>query len=125
MKVYRALDLGEVVEELRALPMGAVVRGIEDGWLHGDRGWYARSALDPDPAGTAELDAHGLADRLEMQYGDGIPGWKGGEYYVSSQLPVAVAFAGDTGPYIAGFVEIPKVGLRGRRVYEPVGVTGR
>lgn len=118
---YRALELGEVISALRALPEGATVRGLDDGRLHGDRGYYVRSALDPASSDDVELDAHGLADRLEEQGGKHIPGWKGGEYYVSMALPVAVAFEGDTGPYVAGFA-LASDALRGHRVYDVIAV---
>lgn len=101
MKTYTMLSLNEVIESLRELPEGARVRGFAHPILHGDRGYYERSALTP---GTRFVtDAKALALDLQEQEGDSIPGYKGGDYYVRRDLPVAYAYYGDTGPYIAGF----------------------
>ena len=114
MNIYRTLSLDEIIDELRGLPEGAIIRGIEVGVLHSDRGYYERGALSPSD--TMQWDASTLADQLEGEKGKTIHGWKGGEYVVQGYLPVAVADYGDTGPYIAGFTP------RSDGSYEPVGV---
>ena len=113
MKIYRELDLREVIERLRGLPEDARVQGL-DGILHSDRGWYDRSATAPS---TEVWDAHTLATVLEDQIGKEIYGWKGGEYYVDAFKPVYVAEYGTTGPAIGGFEYDPVDDL-----WEPVGV---
>lgn len=122
MRIYQGLKLHEVIEALRALPEGATVRGLQSGFLHGDRGFYVRSALDPAGNDVVELGARSLADHLEAQVGDSMPGWKGGSYYVSLDQPVAVAEEGSTGPYIAGFA-LAADALRKHPVYDVIVVT--
>lgn len=113
MKIYKELDLSEVIEALKAMPEDARVRGL-DGTLHSDRGWYDRSATAPS---ILAWSAHELADLFEAQIGKPIHGWKGGDYYVDSFKPVYVAEYGSTGPAIGGFEYDPI-----DDIWEPVGV---
>lgn len=101
MQVYRIKTLSEIILELKLLPVGAYVQGINSSFIHSDRGYYERNAVEPG-AGT-RIQAHALADSLERQIGCTMRGWKGGEYTISGAQPVAFAIEGDTGPYIAGF----------------------
>lgn len=102
MKVYKVKTLSELILELKLLPAGAFVRGIEaPAFIHSDRGYYERNALVPTSDATQR--AHSLASFLEEQIGETMYGWKGGEYVISGAKPVAFAAEGDTGPYIAGF----------------------
>ncbi len=114
MKIYRELTLSEVIDRLRGLPADARVQGL-DGILHSDRGWYDRSATEPN--NLAGWGAQELADVLEKQIGKEIYGWKGGEYYVDAFKPIYVAEYGSTGPAIGGFEYDPV-----EDVWEPVGV---
>lgn len=101
---YSLLDLGEVIKALRELPEGSRVKGIESGVIHSDRGYYDRNAVTPSRETTWEPRI--LADQLASCIGGVMYGWKGGEYPIRSDKPVAYADDGDTGPYLAGFSEI-------------------
>lgn len=98
---YRIKSLAELIDELRALPEGAQIQGIESGEVHSDRGYYERGAVTPSAPNL--ISAATLASQLEQSVGKPMHGWKGGEYFVSGQLPVAYAPEGHTGPYIGGF----------------------
>lgn len=101
MKSYEIKSLDELIEELRALPEGVNVRGIQSGVIHSDRGYYERNAVVPDE--NSVIPASVLADQLESEIGGPMEGWKGGDYTISGRMPVAYADYGDTGPYIGGF----------------------
>lgn len=101
LRTYKTRSLREVINELRLLADGAKVEGFESSVIHSDRGWYDRNALTP---GTKLFEAKKFADELEEQIGDVMHGWKGGDYPVREDMPIAYANHGDTGPYIAGFV---------------------
>lgn len=120
MKVYKIKTLSELILELKMLPVGSYVRGIESPLLHSDRGYYNRAALEPS-ATAPDMRAATFAQVLEEQIGATMRGWKGGEYAISGAKPVAFAAEGDTGPYIAGFA------LVGQEVniYAPVLIEDR
>lgn len=101
MNTYSIKSLDDLIAELRSLPEGSQVRGIQSGVIHSDRGYYERNAVVPDE--NAVFPAAELADYLEAEIGGPMEGWKGGDYTISGRMPVAYAKYGDTGPYIAGF----------------------
>jgi hypothetical protein len=113
METYRIKSLGEIIEFLRGTPASAYVVGFaDDGEIYSDRGYYERNATAPSSVGIHRT--HVLADLFESQIGKEIYGYKGGDYFVRSDMPVAYAAWGDTGPYIAGFQVNPDGN------YEPV-----
>lgn len=99
MSAYQRMTLREFIEALRALPEGAMVRGLSNG-VDSYRGYYERNAIDPDAGRT--IAATVLADDLTGEDGKAIFGYKGGDYHVSLGELVYVAGYGDTGPAIIG-----------------------
>lgn len=103
MNRYGVKSLDDLISELRALPEGSKVRGIQSGIIHSDRGYYERNAVVPDTGAVFPADL--LADQLDSEIGGPMEGWKGGDYTISGRMPVAYADYGHTGPYIGGFEE--------------------
>lgn len=101
MQVYRIKTLSELILELKRLPAGTFVRGFNSSYLHSDRGYYERAALEPRLG--KDIPVHAFATSLEAQIGNIMQGWKGGRYTISGAKPVAFAEEGNIGPYIAGF----------------------
>lgn len=119
---YKELDLVELAEALEALPKGARIQGVKPGF-HSYRGIYAHAALNI--GGDDDfIDAHELASYVRGLDGHVMYGWKGGEYYVNPNSPIALAEEGSSAHgYIIG-IELMLDTIAGPDTYEFVLFSG-
>lgn len=107
---YHPLTLAELIDDLRALGDAEVEGlGLE---LDSYRGYYERSAVEPDPTSRRASD---LADSYVEQLGKATEGYKGGDFFIDRDKLVYLAHHGFTGPNIIGLSK-PRHGT----VYEPI-----
>lgn len=69
------------------------------------RGSYDETSYDYTDDINKGMTAHEFADSLENAIGELIIGYKGGEFYVDEDLPVAIAEYGRVGDYILDVIE--------------------
>lgn len=107
------MELKRIVKKLREVSDKKVYCKLEDSYedlyiqdeYESYRGSYDETSYNPTNDINKGMTAHEFADSLHNAIGELIIGYKGGEFYVDEDLPVAIAYYGCTGEYIADIIE--------------------